>query len=334
MFQTFVDIVEAPDDFHIRTVHIHVGPPPGGETLQNMAEETMPSPIRQKPVYRFAPSPNGSLHLGHALSALLNHDMALENGGRFLLRMEDIDQTRCTPELEQAIYDDLGWLGLDWERPVRRQSEHFDDYRAALDRLVEAGLAYPAFLSRGETKAIVRAFEAQGTAWPRDPDGAPLYPAIDRQRPQAERAAMLASGRQHAWRLDMEKAIRTMGKPLFWRESGNEETGDIEALPALWGDVVLSRSDAPSSYHLSVVVDDALQGITHVVRGMDLFYATAIHRLLQQLLDLPQPGYHHHRLILGADGRKLSKSDGSNGLAVLRAEGKTSSDIRRLVGLL
>jgi glutamyl-Q tRNA(Asp) synthetase len=299
-----------------------------------MAEETMPSPIRQKPVYRFAPSPNGSLHLGHALSALLNHDMALENGGRFLLRMEDIDQTRCTPELEQAIYDDLGWLGLEWERPVRRQSEHFDDYHAALDRLIEAGLAYPAFLSRGETKAIVRAFEAQGTAWPRDPDGAPLYPAIDRQRPQAERAAMLASGRQHAWRLNMEKAIRIAGSKLFWRENGDGGTGEIEALPALWGDVVLSRSDAPSSYHLSVVVDDALQGITHVVRGMDLFHATTIHRLLQQLLDLPQPDYHHHRLILGADGRKLSKSDGSTGLAVLRAEGKTPSDIRRLVGLL
>lgn len=334
MLQTFADIVEAPDDFHVCTAHIHVGAAPGGEALQNMAEETMPSPIRQKPVYRFAPSPNGALHLGHALSALLNHDMARENGGRFLLRIEDIDQTRCTPELEQAIYDDLGWLGLDWERPVRRQSEHFDDYRAALDRLIEAGLAYPAFLSRSETKAIVRAFEAQGTAWPRDPDGAPLYPTIDRQRPQAERAALLASGRQHAWRLDMEGAIRTVGKPLFWRESGDGETGDIEALPTLWGDVVLSRSDAPSSYHLSVVMDDALQGITHVVRGMDLFHATAIHRLLQELLGLPQPAYHHHRLILGADGRKLSKSEGSTGLSSLRSEGKTPSDIRRLVGLV
>ncbi|WLP56567.1 tRNA glutamyl-Q(34) synthetase GluQRS [Agrobacterium fabrum] len=299
-----------------------------------MAEETMPSPLRQKPVYRFAPSPNGPLHLGHALSAFLNHDMAQDNGGRFLLRIEDIDQTRCTPELEQAIYDDLDWLGLDWEKPVRRQSDHFDAYRVSLDRLIDAGLAYPAFLSRGETKTIVRAFEADGGLWPRDPDGAPLYPSMDRERPDAERAALLASGRQHAWRIDMEKAIRAAGSPLFWQESGDGETGRIEALPGLWGDVVLSRSDAPSSYHLSVVVDDALQGITHVVRGMDLFHATAIHRLLQHLLDLPQPTYHHHRLLLGADGRKLSKSEGSTGLAALRAEGIAPSDIRRLVGLV
>lgn len=294
----------------------------------------MPSPLRQKPVYRFAPSPNGLLHLGHALSAFLNHDMAQDNGGRFLLRIEDIDQTRCTPELEQAIYDDLGWLGLDWERPVRRQSDHFDEYRVVLDRLIDAGLAYPAFLSRGETKAIVKAFEADGGLWPRDPDGAPLYPSVDRERPEAERTKLLASGQQHAWRLDMEKAIRAVDSPLFWQESGDGETGKIEAQPTLWGDVVLSRSDAPSSYHLSVVVDDALQGITHVVRGMDLFHATAIHRLLQHLLALPQPAYHHHRLILGADGRKLSKSEGSTGLAALRAEGATPSDIRRLVGLL
>ncbi|AUC11854.1 MULTISPECIES: tRNA glutamyl-Q(34) synthetase GluQRS [Agrobacterium] len=299
-----------------------------------MAEETMPSSIRQKPVYRFAPSPNGPLHLGHALSAFLNHDMALDNGGRFLLRIEDIDQTRCTPRLEQAIYDDLGWLELSWEEPVRRQSEHFDEYRMALHRLIEADLAYPAFLSRGETRAIVGAFEAEGGTWPRDPDGAPLYPSVDRERPKAERAALLASGRQHAWRLDMDKAIRCARTPLFWQESGDGATGQIEALPALWGDVVLSRSDAPSSYHLSVVVDDALQGITHVVRGMDLFHATAIHRLLQQLLDLPQPAYHHHRLILGTDGRKLSKSEGGTGLSALRAEGATPSDIRRLVGLL
>lgn len=294
----------------------------------------MPSPLRQKPVYRFAPSPNGLLHLGHALSAFLNHDMARDNGGRFLLRIEDIDQTRCTPELEQAIYDDLGWLELAWENPVRRQSDYFDAYRVALDRLIDAGLAYPAFLSRGETKAIVKAFEADGGLWPRDPDGAPLYPSVDRERPEAERTKLLASGQQHAWRLDMEKAIRAAGSPLFWQESGDGETGKIEAQPALWGDVVLSRSDAPSSYHLSVVVDDALQGITHVVRGMDLFHATAIHRLLQHLLDLPQPIYHHHRLILGADGRKLSKSEGSTGLSALRAEGATPSDIRRLVGLL
>ncbi|NWJ23889.1 tRNA glutamyl-Q(34) synthetase GluQRS [Rhizobium sp. RM] len=298
-----------------------------------MAEETMPSPARQKPVYRFAPSPNGPLHLGHAFSAFLNHDMALEAGGRFLLRIEDIDRTRCTPDFEEAIYDDLHWLGLDWEQPVRRQSEHFDEYRRALENLINAGLAYPAFLSRGETKTLVRAHEADGKIWPRDPDGAPHYPSIDRERSTTDRAALLSSGRQIAWRLDMQKAIATAGASLFWRESGDGETGEIAVDPAVWGDIILSRSDAPSSYHLSVVLDDALQGITHVVRGMDLFFATAIHRLLQQLLDLPAPLYHHHRLILGSDGRKLSKSEGSTGLAALKTAGATAADIRRLIGL-
>ncbi|MFK0383458.1 tRNA glutamyl-Q(34) synthetase GluQRS [Agrobacterium sp. NPDC090273] len=298
-----------------------------------MAEETMPSPARQKPVYRFAPSPNGPLHLGHAFSAFLNHDMALEAGGRFLLRIEDIDRTRCTPDFEEAIYDDLHWLGLDWEQPVRRQSEHFDEYRRALENLINAGLAYPAFLSRGETKALVRAHEEDGKIWPRDPDGAPHYPSIDRERSTTDRAALLSSGRQIAWRLDMKKAIETAGASLFWRESGDGETGEIAVDPAVWGDIILSRSDAPSSYHLSVVLDDALQGITHVVRGMDLFFATAIHRLLQQLLDLPAPLYHHHRLILGSDGRKLSKSEGSTGLAALKTAGATAADIRRLIGL-
>ncbi|UXS04763.1 tRNA glutamyl-Q(34) synthetase GluQRS [Agrobacterium tumefaciens] len=298
-----------------------------------MAEETMPSPARQKPVYRFAPSPNGPLHLGHAFSAFLNHDMALEAGGRFLLRIEDIDRTRCTPDFEEAIYDDLHWLGLDWEQPVRRQSEHFDEYRRALENLINAGLAYPAFLSRGETKALVRAHEEDGKIWPRDPDGAPHYPSIDRERSTSDRAALLSSGRQFAWRMDMKKAIETAGASLFWRESGDGETGEIAVDPAIWGDIILSRSDAPSSYHLSVVLDDALQGITHVVRGMDLFFATAIHRLLQQLLDLPAPLYHHHRLILGTDGRKLSKSEGSTGLAALKTAGATAADVRRLIGL-
>lgn len=204
----------------------------------------MPSPLRQKPVYRFAPSPNGPLHLGHALSAFLNHDMARDNGGRFLLRIEDIDQTRCTPELEQAIYDDLGWLGLAWENPVRRQSDHFDAYRVALDRLIDAGLAYPAFLSRGETKAIVKAFEADGGLWPRDPDGAPLYPSVDRERPEAERAALLASGRQHAWRLDMEKAIRAAGSPCSGRRAAMARRGKSRPDPhsgVMWCCLVPTR---------------------------------------------------------------------------------------------
>lgn len=288
---------------------------------------------RQKPVFRFAPSPNGPLHLGHALSALLNHDMAKAADGRFLLRIEDIDLTRCTPEFEAGIEADLAWLGIGWERPVRRQSEHFDDYQAALESLIGSGLAYPSFLTRGEVKAHVAAFEASGATWPRDPDGSPLYPPVDRTRPQPERQELLTAGRRHAWRLDMSKAMAMVRNPLFWTETGDGERGEIAADPAEWGDVVLSRSDAPSSYHLSVVVDDALQGITHVVRGLDLYHATSVHRLLQALLDLPAPAYHHHRLITDADGRKLSKSAGDTGLAALRESGLSAADIRDRVGL-
>ncbi|CAN7507531.1 tRNA glutamyl-Q(34) synthetase GluQRS [Neorhizobium sp. LjRoot104] len=293
----------------------------------------MPAPPSDKPVYRFAPSPNGFLHLGHALSALLNHDMAAASGGRFLLRIEDIDLTRCTPQFEAAIYRDLAWLGLDWEEPVRRQSDHFDAYHAALDRLTEMDLVYPAFLTRGEVKAKVAANEASGKSWPRDPDGSPLYPDDDRHRSQTERRKLIADGVRHAFRLDMQKALDLIGAPLNWTETGDGDRGEIPADPSAWGDVVLSRSDAPSSYHLSVTVDDAAQGITHVVRGLDLFEATAVHRLLQELLGLPPPIYHHHRLILGADGRKLSKSEGSTGLAALRDQGLPAGDIRGRLGL-
>ncbi|KQR30480.1 glutamyl-Q tRNA(Asp) ligase [Rhizobium sp. Leaf155] len=293
----------------------------------------MTSPIRQNPVFRFAPSPNGPLHLGHALSAFLNHDMAVAQGGLFLLRIEDIDLTRCTPAFEQGIYQDLRWLGLTWEQPVRRQSEHFFEYRAALDRLIDMGLVYPAFMSRGEIKTFVSEYESAGRGWPRDPDGAPLYPPLDKERGPQEVKALLASGTNHAWRLNMERALAQLSDPLVWLELGQGSEASIKADPAAWGDVVLSRSDAPSSYHLSVVIDDALQGVTKVVRGLDLFHATSVHRLLQALLDLPVPEYHHHRLILGSDGRKLSKSEGSTGLAVLRDAGFAPSDIRRLVGL-
>ncbi len=288
---------------------------------------------RQKPVFRFAPSPNGPLHLGHALSAFLNRDMAQAAGGRLLLRIEDIDLTRCTPEFEQGICTDLEWLGIGWEKPVRRQSDHFADYQAALKTLIDRGLAYPAFLTRGEVKARVAAVEAGGDPWPRDPDGSPLYPPDDRERSEDERQAMLAAGIRHAWRLDMMKALDLIGETLFWKETGDGETGQIAADAASWGDVILSRSDAPSSYHLSVVIDDALQGVTHVVRGLDLYHATAVHRVLQALLALPAPIYHHHRLITDADGRKLSKSNGDTGLAELRAGGVTADDIRHLLGL-
>ncbi|QEE45476.1 tRNA glutamyl-Q(34) synthetase GluQRS [Rhizobium sp. WL3] len=285
------------------------------------------------PVFRFAPSPNGRLHLGHALSALLNADMAEKMGGRLLLRIEDIDLTRCTPELEQAIFDDLSWLGIPIESPVRRQSEHFPLYREALDRLQAMGLVYPAFLTRGEVKARVSAYEREGGIWPRDPDGAPLYPTEERSLTEAERAEKLATTERHAFRLDIDKAQGLIGERLTWQETGDGPTGEIEADPAAWGDVVLWRSDSPSSYHLAVTVDDAAQGVTHVVRGLDLFHATSVHRLLQVLLDLPAPVYHHHRLILGPDGRKLSKSLGDTALAALRAEGRTPSDIRAMVGV-
>lgn len=298
-----------------------------------MTERARQTAGQDAPVFRFAPSPNGRLHLGHALSAILNAEMAESTGGRLLLRIEDIDLTRCTPELERAVLDDLTWLGITFERPIRRQSEHFPFYRQALDRLTAMGLVYPAFLTRGEVKARVSAFEREGGTWPRDPDGAPLYPTEERTLSEAERAEKIATAERYAWRLDMEKARRLVGEQLIWQETGDGPQGEITADPAIWGDVVLWRSDAPASYHLAVTVDDAEQGVTHVVRGLDLFHATSVHRLLQELLGLPAPVYHHHRLILGSDGRKLSKSLGDTALEALRAEGKTPSDIRAMVGI-
>ena len=286
------------------------------------------------PVFRFAPSPNGYLHLGHALSALLNAGMAHAKGGRLLLRIEDIDTTRCRPEYEAAIYDDLAWLGLQWESPVRRQSEHWDNYRVALARLEAMGLVYPSFETRAEIGRLVAAREVQG-AWPRDPDGAPLYPGSAKTMVDGERRRRMESGEHYALRLDMQAALARIGA-LTWAETGTGptgETGDIAADPGTWGDVILARKGTPTSYHLAVVVDDAAQGITDVIRGSDLFHATAVHRLLQALLDLPQPRYHHHRLILEPDGNKLSKSTQSTGLRELRVQGATPAEIRRLVGL-
>jgi len=281
------------------------------------------------PVFRFAPSPNGYLHLGHALSALMNFEMARAAGGRLLLRIEDIDETRCRPDYEQAIYEDLAWLGIAWEEPVRRQSAHFEDYRDALARLDAQGLLYPSFESRAEIAALVA---ARGDDWPRDPDGAPIYPGSAGRMPQAERERRIAAGERYALRLDMAAAIRRAG-PLSWTETGSGADGLVAAEPDAWGDVVLGRKETPTSYHLAVVVDDALQGVTHVVRGHDLFRATGVHRLLQALLDLPAPAYHHHRLVLDADGRKLSKSTLATGLRALRGQGATPADVRRLVGL-
>lgn len=293
------------------------------------------------PIFRFAPSPNGYLHLGHALSALLNADRARAAGGRLLLRIEDIDRARCRPDFEAAIYQDLTWLGLTWETPVRRQSEHFADYRAALDRLDAMALLYPSFESRGEIAALVARRETQdGTPWPRDPDGAPLYPGDAKAMPAAARARLIAAGAPYALRLDMAKALAGLGDALSWDETGQGpggETGtvvaDPPANPAIWGDVVLARKDSPASYHLAVTVDDAAQGVTDVVRGQDLFYATSVHRLLQALLGLTAPRYHHHRLIRDADGRKLSKSTKATGLRDLRAGGLSAAKIRNVIGL-
>ncbi len=226
-----------------------------------------------QPVYRFAPSPNGPLHLGHAYSAILNHDLARRSGGRFLLRIEDIDETRCRPEYEEAIYDDLAWLGLNWERPVRRQSERSAQYSAAVRSLEARGLAYPAFLSRSEAGRIVAEHERSGRLWPRDPDGVPHFPDQDRLRDRSEVEALRTAGGPFMIRLDMAKAAHEAG-PLAWHELGagpNGETGTLAANPARWGDVVIARKEVPTSYHLAVVVDDADQGVTEVVRGQDLF---------------------------------------------------------------
>ena len=285
-------------------------------------------------VFRFAPSPNGYLHLGHAFSALLNFGSARQAGGRFLLRIEDIDVTRCRPEFEAAIHEDLAWLGIAWEEPVRRQSEHLSDYRGAVERLAAQGLVYPSFESRAEIARLVAEREAQAR-WPRDPDGAPLYPGSARLLSSADRARLIESGAPFALRLDMAAAC-ARARDLTWIERGegpDGETGVVSARPEAWGDVILARKETPTSYHLSVVIDDVLQGVTDVVRGQDLFWSTSVHRLLQQLLGLPAPTYRHHRLIRDAAGRKLSKSTAATGLRERRSQGATPADIRRLVGL-
>lgn len=285
-------------------------------------------------VLRFAPSPNGYLHLGHAYSALLNYDMARQLGGRLLLRIEDIDVARCRPEYEAAIYEDLRWLGVSWTEPVRRQSEHFADYEAAIAKLEAERLIYPSFESRSEINALVAERERQGP-WPRDPDGVPLYPGRARKTPLADRERRRRAGEPFALRLATDAAVAHAGV-LAWAESGRGprgQTGLITATPQRWGDVVLARKELLTSYHLAVVVDDALQGVTDVMRGQDLFWATSIHRLLQALLGLPEPAYHHHRLILDGEGNKLSKATQATSLRELRASGLSAMDIRRMVGL-
>ncbi len=289
-------------------------------------------------VCRFAPSPNGRLHLGHAFSALVNADAARRMSGTFLVRMEDIDTTRCRPEFEAAILEDLTWLGIPPDAPPRHQSAHFDLYANALARLEAQGLIYPAFESRSEIARAVAEREAQaGKALPRDPDGVPRFPFPREALSDAQRARLRAAGLPFVLRLDMRAALQAAGGPLSWREAqGRPEgpTATLPAEPAAWGDVILARRDVPTSYHLAVVVDDAVQEISHVIRGADLFQATALHRLLQRLLGLPAPVYHHHRLIRDAAGAKLSKSSNALSLAALRDAGVTPQEVRRRVGLL
>jgi glutamyl-Q tRNA(Asp) synthetase len=276
-------------------------------------------------VTRFAPSPNGHLHLGHAYAALFAYEAARRAGGCFLLRIEDIDQGRARPEFEAAILGDLEWLGLAWETPVRRQSEHFDDYAAALGRLEALGVVYPCFCTRKEIAEEIR----QSPSAPQGPEG-PLYPGTCRSLSAGEVEARRAAGRPFALRLDLARAIALAGGPLAWRDAGR---GRIVAAPERLGDVVLARKEVPTSYHLAVTVDDHLQGVTLVTRGEDLIPATDVHRLLQALLGYVTPDYHHHALIQDPGGHRLAKREQATTLAALRESGITPEEIRRLVGL-
>jgi glutamyl-Q tRNA(Asp) synthetase len=279
-------------------------------------------------VTRFAPSPTGHLHLGHAYAALFAEAAARRAGGRFLLRIEDIDPSRARTEHEVSILEDLEWLGLRWETPVRRQSDHLADYAAALDRLATLDVIYPCFCTRAEIRAEI----ARSPSAPHGPDGA-LYPGTCRDLPPRLRAERVAAGEAYAMRLDAGRARDVVasryGPDLSWHD---EVAGTVALAPLLFGDVVLARRDAPTSYHLAVTVDDALQGVTLVTRGSDLLAATHVHRLLQALLQYPTPAYHHHRLITDDAGRRLATRDRATSLRTLRASGTTAADIRRRLG--
>jgi glutamyl-Q tRNA(Asp) synthetase len=282
-------------------------------------------------VFRFAPSPNGELHLGHALSALTGWEKARAAGGRFLLRIEDIDTARSRPQFVAGIFEDLRWLGLAWEEPVLFQSTRFAAYAQAARRLEDMGLLYPCFATRAE-------IEAAAAGGPTDPDGAPIYSGLWRGLPGSAIAHRKSIGEPFALRIDIANGIAAArgkigDKALTFTELDEEGSpSSIAADPARWGDAVIIRKDVPASYHLAVVVDDAWQGVTHVTRGRDLFAATHLHRLLQALLDLPEPLYQHHRLVTDVDGRKLAKSAGDTSLRALREQGATPADVRRLLG--
>ncbi len=275
------------------------------------------------PVTRFAPSPTGYLHLGHAHSALFAWRAAHDVGGRFLLRIEDVDKARCRPEFEAAILEDLAWLGLAWESPPRRQSEHMADYADALDRLDRLGLLYPCFCTRKEIRAEI----AGAARAPHGPEG-PLYPGTCRSLGEDQRRERRASGAAYALRLDVAAAVARAG-PLVWTDRG---AGEIAAEPASLGDVVLARKEIATSYHLAVTLDDAAQGVTLVTRGADLFHTSHVHCLLQALLGLPVPEWHHHALIAGPDGERLAKRADAASIRALRQAGKTAAEVRALAG--
>ncbi len=286
-------------------------------------------------ITRFAPSPTGRLHLGHAFSALTAFDAAQVAGGTCLLRIEDIDQTRCTPDFEDGIYEDLAWLGLSWPQPVRRQSDHFPDYARALERLARARLVYRCFKTRKEiADEIGRAPHHPGEG----PEGV-VYPGPETPMSQAEEADRLARGEPYAWRLSLSACRDALGArhdALTFIEEGEGpegEHGEIKARPDLLGDVILARKDVGTSYHMACVHDDALQGVTHVIRGQDLYFATHLHRLLQALLELPVPVWRHHRLLTDDTGRRFAKRDRSLTLEALRADAVTPGAIRARVGL-
>lgn len=285
------------------------------------------------PVLRFAPSPNGRLHLGHAYSALLNDRVARDLGGTWLLRIEDIDPARAGEPNIAGIEEDLAWLGLAWPRPVRRQSRHMAEYRAAADRLRAAGHLYPCFCMRGDIAGAVADRERDtDQVWPRDPDGSPIYPGTCRGLSRAEAESRVAERRPHAWRLDMASALAGL-PPVTWRtfDPGHFERV-IVARPERWGDVVIVRKEVATSYHLSVVCDDAVQVITHVVRGADVEAATDIHALLTARLGLAAPIYHHHGLLTDPAGLKLSKSRDSHSLRAMRDAGEDAAAIRQRLG--
>lgn len=293
-------------------------------------------------VTRFAPSPNGWLHLGHAYSALIGARHAQAAGGQFLVRLEDIDVGRARPHFIDGIYQDLAWLGLSWPEPVMVQSERFEIYEAALKKLRDMGLVYPCWATRRDVQAALETLHGDKKDWPRDPDGAPVYPGLYRDTPDSTRKKLMFEGGGYAWRLDMQKALALAATKTEARAAAKKETlfyteildGVATRLPLdpqSYGDVVLARKDVPTSYHLAVVIDDAAQGVTQVTRGQDLAPATAIHRLLQILLDLPEPTYHHHALVRDISGRRLSKQAGDSGFRELRQQGMQFEEVLALL---